>query len=52
VHDVEAARAAGSIAGAVISGPTPRERLEPHADVLLPSIAKLEDWLSSIRSGT
>ena len=51
VHDLEAARAAGATAVAVMSGPTPRERLEPHADVVLPSIAKLEDWLCSISSG-
>ncbi len=48
LHDLEAARNAGSVAVAVASGPTPREKLEPHADVLLPSIAKLEEWLSSI----
>ena len=47
-HDLVAARAAGSVAVGVLSGPIPRERLEPHADVLLPSIAHLEDWLSSI----
>lgn len=47
-HDLAAARAAGAVAVGVLSGPVPRERLEPHADVLLPSIAKLEDWLSSI----
>ena len=49
-HDLVAARAAGSMAVGVLSGPVPRERLEPHADVLLPSIAKLGDWLSSIAS--
>jgi len=47
-HDLVAARAAGATAIGVLSGPVPRERLEPHADVLLPSIAKLDDWLSSI----
>jgi phosphoglycolate phosphatase len=47
-HDLVAARAAGSVAVGVLSGPVPRERLEPHANVLLPSIAELEDWLSSI----
>jgi len=47
LHDLEAARNAGSIAVAVASGPTPREKLEPHADALLPSIATLEEWLSS-----
>lgn len=49
-HDLVAARAAGAIAVGVLSGPMPRERLEPHADVLLPSIAKLEDWLCSMVS--
>jgi len=47
-HDLVAARAAGATAVGVLSGPVPRERLAPHADVLLPSIAKLDDWLSSI----
>jgi phosphoglycolate phosphatase len=47
LHDLEAARAAGAVAVAVASGPTPREKLEPHADVLLPSIATLDEWLSS-----
>ena len=47
-HDLAAARAAGAVAVGVLSGPVPRERLEPHADVLLPSIAQLDDWLCSI----
>jgi len=47
-HDLVAARAAGSVAVGVLSGPIPRERLEPHADVLLPSVAELEEWLSSL----
>jgi len=46
-HDLVAARAAGSVAVGVLSGPVPRERLEPHADVLLGSIAELEAWLCS-----
>lgn len=49
-HDLVAARAAGAVAVGVLSGPIPRERLEPHADVLLPSIAKLEEWLCSMAS--
>jgi phosphoglycolate phosphatase len=49
-HDLVAARAAGATAVGVLSGPVPRERLEPHADVLLSSIAKLDDWLCSIAS--
>ena len=46
-HDLDAAHAAGAIAVAVLSGPVPREQLEPHADVVLPSIAELPAWLSS-----
>jgi phosphoglycolate phosphatase len=49
-HDLVAARTAGALAVGVLSGPVPRERLEPHADVLLSSIAKLDDWLCSIAS--
>jgi phosphoglycolate phosphatase len=49
-HDLVAARAAGSVAVGVLSGPIPREQLEPHADVLLPSIAELPDWLCSAGS--
>src|SRR5206468_841954 len=45
-HDLVAARAAGAVAVGVLSGPVPRERLEPHADVLLPSIAALDEWLN------
>jgi len=29
----------------VLSGPVPRERLVPHADVLIASIAELDGWL-------
>jgi len=47
-HDLAAARAAGALAVGVLSGPVPRERLLPHADVLLPSIAALDDWLCSV----
>lgn len=46
-HDLIAARAAGSIAVAVLSGPIAREQLEPHADVVLPSIEALGAWLST-----
>ncbi|MEA2876342.1 MAG: phosphoglycolate phosphatase [Hyphomicrobiales bacterium] len=49
-HDLVAARAAGSVAVGVLSGPIPREQLEPHADVLLLSIADLPDWLCSTGS--
>ena len=47
-HDLIAARAAGAVAVGVLSGPNERAALAPHADVLLPSIMKLEDWLCSI----
>jgi phosphoglycolate phosphatase len=49
-HDLVAARAAGASAVGVLSGPVPRERLAPHADALLPSIAELDDWLRSAAS--
>ena len=49
-HDLVAARAAGAMAVGVLSGPIPRERLEPHADVLLPSIGQLDEWLCSTGS--
>src|SRR5262245_22826983 len=45
VHDLAAARAAGACAVGVLSGPTPREHLAPHADVLLGSVADLPAWL-------
>ena len=35
VHDLVAARAAGAVAVGVLSGPTPRDLLAPHADALL-----------------
>jgi phosphoglycolate phosphatase len=46
-HDLIAARAAGAVAVAVLSGPNEKAALEPHADVLLPSIVKLPGWLCS-----
>jgi phosphoglycolate phosphatase len=45
VHDLAAARAAGAAAVGVLSGPTPRELLAPHADVLIGSVADLPAWL-------
>ena len=47
VHDLVAARAAGAVAVGVLSGPTPRELLAPHADALLDSIADLPVWLTA-----
>jgi phosphoglycolate phosphatase len=45
VHDLAAARAAGVAAVGVLSGPTPREHLAPHADALIGSVADLPAWL-------
>jgi phosphoglycolate phosphatase len=45
VHDLAAARAAGAIAIAVLSGPTDGALLEPLADVVLASVADLSRWL-------
>jgi phosphoglycolate phosphatase len=47
-HDLAAARAAGAVAVAVVSGPIPGEELAPYADVLLDSIADLPAWLDGI----
>jgi phosphoglycolate phosphatase len=46
-HDLVAARAAGATAVGVLSGPVPRERLAPHADAIIGSVAELDDWLCS-----
>lgn len=46
-HDLIAARAAGSVAVGVLSGPNGRAALAPHAEALLASIAELEGWLCS-----
>ena len=40
-HDLHAARAAGAVAIAVLSGPASRAELEPHADHVIASIADL-----------
>ena len=39
LHDLAAARAAGAVAVAVLSGPAAREALEPHADFVLEDIS-------------
>jgi phosphoglycolate phosphatase len=45
-HDLISARAAGAVAVGVLSGPNDAAALSPYADILLPSIAKLADWLA------
>jgi len=46
-HDLLAARAAGSVAVGVLSGPNGADVLAPLADVLLGSVAELPSWLCS-----
>lgn len=51
IHDLLAARAAGAIAVAVLTGPSKlaaRPEIEPHADVVLGSIADLPGWLDGL----
>lgn len=45
IHDLESGRAAGMTAVAVLTGLATRADLAPHADVVLPSIEALPDWL-------
>jgi phosphoglycolate phosphatase len=45
-HDLHAARAAGMVAVAVLTGIASRESLHPHADAVLADIGGLPDWLS------
>ena len=46
LHDLEAGRAAGCVTIGVETGPASRDELLPHADIVLPSIAHLEDALA------
>jgi phosphoglycolate phosphatase len=51
LHDLEAARAAGAVAIAVLTGRTglaARPELEPHADHVIESIADLPDLLDRL----
>lgn len=53
VHDLAAARAAGAIAVAVLTGPlkdAARAELEPYADVMLGTLADLPGWLDSLQT--
>jgi phosphoglycolate phosphatase len=47
-HDLHAARAAGAIGIAVLSGPATRADLEPHADHVIESIVDLPELLMRI----
>ncbi|MGL5010158.1 MAG: HAD family hydrolase [Paracoccaceae bacterium] len=46
-HDLEAARAAGMVAVAVLTGVADAATLAPHADVVLPDVGHLPGWLAS-----
>ncbi len=45
VHDLVAGRAAGMVTVAVLTGVADHDELAPHADVVLPDIGHLTDWL-------
>jgi phosphoglycolate phosphatase len=45
-HDLDAARAAGMVAVAVLTGVATRPELAPHADIVLPDISHLPLWLA------
>jgi phosphoglycolate phosphatase len=47
LHDLHAARAAGMVAIAVLTGVAEAEDLAPHADVVLPDIGHIAAWLGS-----
>lgn len=49
-HDLDAGRAAGMAAVAVLTGIATREELAPHADVVLPDIAALGAWIDARRA--
>ena len=46
LHDLHAGKAAGFITVGVLTGPARRGALEPHADVVLNSIAELPAWIA------
>ncbi|WP_121061907.1 HAD family hydrolase [Chachezhania antarctica] len=46
-HDLIAGRAAGMTVVAVLTGPAEVAELQPHADVVLPDIGHLPEWLDA-----
>lgn len=46
LHDLHAGRAAGMVCVAVLTGIAGRDVLSPHADVVLPDIGALPDWIA------
>lgn len=49
-HDLHAGRAAGMMTVAVLTGVAPHEELADHADIVLPDIGHLPDWLHAQNS--
>jgi len=50
LHDLDAARAAGALAVAVLSGPADRATLEPRADHVLEDISQLPGFIARLRA--
>jgi len=48
IHDLHAARAAGALAVAVLTGPATREELAPHADHIVDDIAALPAFFAEL----
>lgn len=46
LHDLHAGRSAGMTTVAVLTGPAPQHELAPFADVVLPNVGALPDWLN------
>jgi phosphoglycolate phosphatase len=49
-HDLQAGRAAGMVAVAVLTGVATVDDLAPHADVVMPDIGHLPAWLDGLRT--
>ncbi len=47
LHDLRAGRTAGMMTIGVLTGPAPARELQPHADVVLRSIADIPAWLDA-----
>ncbi|WP_158817276.1 HAD family hydrolase [Methylocapsa sp. S129] len=52
IHDLHAARAAGALAVAVLSGPAPREELAPHADHIVEDIGALPAFFAGLAASS
>ncbi len=46
-HDLLAGRAAGMVTIGVLTGPATQADLDPHADVVLPDIGHIPDWIAA-----